>query len=96
MARPSYADMGFCSTHPYLRVFEMWLDHLTDVLSVWYVQGSIHLIQDVQWGRFKQQHGQDQGQGYKRPEIMKIKYVLMVYSIHVTEMHTYAPVHQGI
>ena len=36
--------------------------HLTNVLSVGEIQRSIHLIQDVDWGRFEEEEGENERQ----------------------------------
>lgn len=55
-----------------LWVSEMTAQHLPNVLCVRKIQSSIHLIQDVDWSWFEQQHGQNEGQGHQWPEISTV------------------------
>lgn len=48
-----------------LGVSKVCAQHLSNILCVRKVQGSIHLIQDVDGSRFEQQHGQDERQGHQ-------------------------------
>lgn len=50
----------------YLRVREVVLEHLADVLRVREVERGVHLVQDVQRRGLEQQHGQHQRQRHQR------------------------------
>lgn len=45
----------------YLGVSEMSLKHLPNILGMGEIKGCIHFIQDVNWGRPEEEHGQYQG-----------------------------------
>ena len=49
-----------------LRLFKMLFEHDADILSVGQIQGSVHLVEDVDGRRFEQQHSQDQREGHQR------------------------------
>lgn len=64
----------------HLWVCEVCAQHLADVLCVRQVQSGVHLVQDVDGGRFEQQHGQDERQGHQRPAgLQHRKCVLFFY-----------------
>lgn len=58
----------FKGNHDELRVFEVRSQHLTDVLRVREIKGSIYFIQDVQRGGFEKQHGENEGKCHQRPD----------------------------
>ena len=50
-----------------LRLWEVGLNHLADILGVGQVQSGVYLVQNVDWGWFYFQEGEDKGESQKGP-----------------------------
>lgn len=48
--------------HDELRVLEVVLEHLSDVLRVGEVEGGVNLVQDVEGRRLEEEQGEDEGE----------------------------------